>query len=179
MSSSKHIPHNTATKIYFPDTSETEINGKTFQVPNAFICPITLQLMDHPLVSRSGLNFERHAILSWLNTSSGTCPLTRKSMRLSDLIPNKHLEKIIWFWKENNGIIAPRFYDEEEDRIPSDCDFVGFMSFSNATENKILRGVRPTGAAQLSVPRSTVAHRHNGALRRLFRRRRGISAPVS
>lgn len=72
---------------------------ETDAIPDEFVCPITLTIMNHPLVTRSGQNFERSAILNWLSQSK-ECPLTRQPMKPSDLIPNRALEARIGFWKQ-------------------------------------------------------------------------------
>lgn len=90
-------------------------------IPDEFICPITLSIMVKPLCNRSGRNFERSAILGWLARGSGLCPLTREPLRPSDLIPNRQLEARILFWRLEHGIEEP---EEEE---PGSHDFVGFL----------------------------------------------------
>jgi hypothetical protein len=79
--------------------TETVVRSHVDAMPDEFICPITLNVMTHPLVTRSGQNFERSAILNWLSQSK-ECPLTRQPMKPSDLIPNRALEARIGFWKQ-------------------------------------------------------------------------------
>mmetsp|Transcript_5068 Transcript_5068/g.6618 ORF Transcript_5068/g.6618 Transcript_5068/m.6618 type:complete len:177 (+) Transcript_5068:108-638(+) len=64
----------------------------SLDVPIEFICPITLDIMRHPVCNRDGHTFERAAILSWLATKDGACPLTRKPMKPSQLISNWGLQ---------------------------------------------------------------------------------------
>lgn len=81
-----------------------ELEGRTFQVPNDFICPITLEIFSHPVVNMEGRTFEREALLSWLEEHNGTCPLTRKVLKPSDFITDRRMESKIWFWKHQNGL---------------------------------------------------------------------------
>jgi hypothetical protein len=97
------------------DRSEVEI-------PSNFICPITLQVMVDPLMTRAGLNFERAAIFSWLEQGSGSCPLTRKPLAAPDLITNRRLKTHIRIWRRNNGIPEPT----EEEMAAAECKLVGF-----------------------------------------------------
>mmetsp|Transcript_2023 Transcript_2023/g.4100 ORF Transcript_2023/g.4100 Transcript_2023/m.4100 type:complete len:232 (+) Transcript_2023:122-817(+) len=84
----------------------TRADGTTLEVPDKFLCPITLNIMTHPLCNRAGLNYDRRAILSWLETK-GTCPLTRQPLRPSQLIPNRLLEtQINQFRRQHN------YYDD-------------------------------------------------------------------
>jgi hypothetical protein len=114
------------------NASKVEINGKVYEVPYSYICPITLEVRVHPLMTQSGLNFERSAILSWLNKSSGTCPLTRKPMRSSDLIRDTHLETQLQVWRMNNGI------DLEDDSKIKEIEFVCIASFSERKKTEVL-----------------------------------------
>jgi hypothetical protein len=72
-------------------------------IPEEFICPITLEIMRSPLMCRSGVTFERSAILAWLQDHGSTNPLTRETLTPSGLVPNRALEARISAWcKENN-----------------------------------------------------------------------------
>jgi hypothetical protein len=73
------------------------------QVPDEFICPISLQIMDYPVVTKNGTTYEREAILDWLARGSNTCPTTRLPLTLSDIIPYVQLEFRIRRWKIENG----------------------------------------------------------------------------
>lgn len=86
-----------------------EIDGTSYSVPAAFICPITQELMAMPVMKRCGTSFERNAILSWLMKSrdihgKGTCPLTRESLSPSQLVSNSQLQKQILLWRQQNGL---------------------------------------------------------------------------
>jgi len=81
---------------------ESSCNGE--DIPSDFICPITLQVMVRPVFSRSGVSFERSAILDWLGKGSNVCPLTRKPLKPSDLIPNHALEVKISAWRLERGL---------------------------------------------------------------------------
>jgi hypothetical protein len=87
------------------------------EVPSEFICPITMEMMVHPIATRYGQNFERSAIFKWLFEGSGECsccPLTRKPLNMSDLIPNHKLAAKIQKWCENNGIPSGRINDTDD-----------------------------------------------------------------
>jgi hypothetical protein len=86
-------------------------------IPQDYICPITLRVMIHPLITRQGKNYEKSAILNWLN-ENGVCPITRKSLRPSDLTHNRGLEAKIVIWRQDNGVPEPT--EEEADASQDD-----------------------------------------------------------
>ena len=86
-------------------------DGRTVQVPEEFVCPITLCVMRYPMMNRGGHNFERHAILTWLKTSKH-CPLTRKPMYPSDLVRNHALEGKLRAFLVSNDIADDTFHCE-------------------------------------------------------------------
>ena len=67
--------------------------------PTRFVCPLTLCVMEDPVMTRSGLSFERSAILQWLSQNS-TCPVTRLPMLPSMLAPNVSLGSHIRHWRQ-------------------------------------------------------------------------------
>jgi hypothetical protein len=80
------------------------------EIPECFICPLTLEAMDDPLMDRRGMNFERKAIVEWLNRGNKTCPLTREPLSYSNLVPNAALRMRIERWKKDNGMKVDSTY---------------------------------------------------------------------
>jgi hypothetical protein len=79
-------------------------------IPLEFICPITLEMMNQPMVTRYGHTYERQAIMEWLGKGNGYCPLTRHALSYSDIIPHYSLESKIRAWRQqynnNNNKVA-------------------------------------------------------------------------
>lgn len=73
------------------------------EIPESFFCPMTLEIMEDPVMTRLGSNFERKAIIEWINRGNITCPLTRQPLSYSKLIPNSALRKQIEEWKQAHG----------------------------------------------------------------------------
>jgi U-box domain len=96
--------------------------------PPEFTCPITMELMVHPLATKHGPNFERSAIVAWLRQGSGECPLTRKPLTMSDLIHNNFLATEIAQWRTMHGIPAVSNESEPQNRaschVQDDCSNV-------------------------------------------------------
>jgi hypothetical protein len=80
------------------------------EIPECFICPLTLEAMEDPLMDRRGMNFERKAILEWLDRGNKTCPLTREALSYRKLIPNAALRMKIERWKKDNGLKVESTY---------------------------------------------------------------------
>jgi U-box domain len=95
-------------------------------IPSEFICPISLSIMKHPVMSMDGKNFERNAILDWLNRGNTVCPLTRKPLKPSYLAPNVSLKIKIEMWKKESGMYLSN--DEDDGSSSSDeSDEVGIV----------------------------------------------------
>jgi U-box domain len=92
------------------------------EAPAEFICPISLSVMKNPVMSRDGQNFEKHAILDWLNRGNTNCPLTRQPLKASLLAPNVNLKMKIQRWRRSNKCML----DDDDDTCNS-SDFVGLL----------------------------------------------------
>jgi hypothetical protein len=86
------------------DVQDNHEEEEDEQPDPSFICPLTLEVMRDPLMDRKGLNFERHAIVEWLNRGNATCPLTREPLSYSKLVPNAALRLKIEQWKKDHNI---------------------------------------------------------------------------
>jgi hypothetical protein len=73
-------------------------------IPEEFFCPITQELMVNPLMSRTGFNFEKTAIMEWISEHNNTCPMTRQPLRASDLVHNRRLQLKICEWCSANNM---------------------------------------------------------------------------
>jgi hypothetical protein len=96
-------------------TSTSQVSN----VPAEYICPLTKIMMVNPLMSKTGHNFERDAILTWVS-EQGTCPVTGKALLKSDLITNHALRIQIQFWCKNHGLVEKvtiNDEDEESERV--------------------------------------------------------------
>jgi hypothetical protein len=73
------------------------------EIPDEFICPLTLELMRDPVMTKYGNSYERSAILKWVACGNARCPLTRRPLHLNDIVTNHQLRsKIRQFEKDNN-----------------------------------------------------------------------------
>ena len=87
-----------------PQEDEAETSIGFVAVPQEkFLCSLTREMMDDPVMTRDGLNFERRAILEWLDKNGEICPVTKKPLRRSGLVTNSKLEWEIRQWKLSYG----------------------------------------------------------------------------
>lgn len=67
-------------------------------IPSAYICPITFDLMMDPFSDPDGNSYEKTAIVNWLR-DHGSSPITRRPMSIHDLRPNRALKDLIEQYK--------------------------------------------------------------------------------
>lgn len=77
------------------------------KVYDAFVCPLTKQIMRDPVTIETGYTFDREAILKWFRECRNdgrklACPLTRKELRSTDLNPSIALRNAIDEWTQRN-----------------------------------------------------------------------------
>ncbi|CAJ2672825.1 unnamed protein product [Trifolium pratense] len=84
------------------------------EVPQYFICPISLQIMKDPVTAITGITYDRESIEHWLfRNKNTTCPVTKQPLPLdSDLTPNHTLRRLIQSWCTQNASFGI-------DRIPT------------------------------------------------------------
>ncbi|XP_021892435.1 E3 ubiquitin-protein ligase PUB24-like [Carica papaya] len=85
------------------------------QIPQFFICPISLQIMRDPVTTVTGITYDRESIEKWLLTAGENplCPVTNQPLaKDSDLTPNHTLRRLIQSWCADNASYGV-------DRIPT------------------------------------------------------------
>jgi hypothetical protein len=73
--------------------------------PTTYVCPLTLQIMDDPVLDGCGHCFDRDAITAWLSFHS-MCPISRKPLCTRDLIEAVALKERIASWKKEHEVDA-------------------------------------------------------------------------
>ena len=66
----------------------------TSNIPQAFLCPISFEIMKDPVVGNDGHTYEKEHIVKWLEVNKKS-PMTREPMSLCDLKPNYALRSMI------------------------------------------------------------------------------------
>lgn len=73
-------------------------------VPDEFRCPISLDLMNDPVIIASGHTYDRSSIAQWINSGHHTCPKSGQRLIHMALIPNYALRSLIHQWCQDNMI---------------------------------------------------------------------------
>jgi hypothetical protein len=66
------------------------------EIPHEFICPITFEIMEDPIICSDGYTYERNVILNLTNSIS---PITRQPIDKNNLISNRNLKDAIERYK--------------------------------------------------------------------------------
>ena len=83
------------------------------EVPEEYICPITLEVMEDPVIAPDGYTYERTAIMQELEIR-GISPMTRQEMNASQLISNRVVKDMIEKWRENPNAVARSYRNPNE-----------------------------------------------------------------
>lgn len=75
------------------------------QVPAEFLCPITTELMEDPVICADGRSYERSAITRWLETSQRS-PMTGAALESTVMLPNVNLKALIEDWSDAHIVQA-------------------------------------------------------------------------
>jgi len=117
-------------------------------IPDEFICPLTLEIMRSPMMNKYGFNFERNAILEWLQRGHFQCPLTRKPMTLRDLVSNRPLKAKIDWWRRLHGEDVPFYLDDDSvfdwESTQGSSPFLAFVGVKLKAEQRNPRLRRPS-----------------------------------
>jgi hypothetical protein len=118
--------------------------------PNAFICPLTRDVMTDPVVDREGSVFERGAIETWLHENQ-VSPLTRNPLTLEHLTPNRGLKELI---EEHRASTT---------QSPDDLVTLEFTVAKNDDEGfKTIEGVITSGGNPVGNLKATLIDRNHG-----------------
>lgn len=88
------------------DTSPTS-PSKAVAIPDHFICPISLEIMQDPVICSDGNTYERTEITRWLQ-SHDTSPKTNIELKNKNLITNYAIKSGIEKFLTTTGMKRPR-----------------------------------------------------------------------
>eukprot|EP00392_Amoebophrya_sp_AT5.2_P010128 g10181.t1 len=73
------------------------------EVPHMFMCPITHEILEDPVIAADGFTYSRGAIEKWLEGSRKKSPMTGEKLSSKTLRANKTIKAGLLDWKEKHG----------------------------------------------------------------------------
>jgi hypothetical protein len=119
-------------------------------IPHSFLCPITLDVMDHPVVAADGNSYEHAAITGWL-VSHTTSPLTNAPLPNTALVPNVALRNAIEEWRA----VQPMAIDPERLSLTNPEELLGEGSFGRVVAGVLATHGREQRVAVKTLPALT------------------------
>ncbi|KAI3456111.1 hypothetical protein Pfo_012774 [Paulownia fortunei] len=107
-----------------------EIADTFITIPKDFCCPISLDLMQDPVIVSTGQTYDRASITRWMEEGHCTCPKTGQMLVHTRLVPNRALRNLILQWCMANGIT----YDPPENADYSSESAVSVLPSKAAIE---------------------------------------------
>lgn len=74
------------------------LDQSNVQIPLYFRCPISLELMQDPVILSTGQTYDRSSIEKWVASGNTTCPVSMQKLEDFTLIPNHTLRRLIQEW---------------------------------------------------------------------------------
>ena len=63
--------------------------------PDALVCPISMELMEDPVLAMDGHTYDRSSIEAWLKTGKKTSPKTNEALPSTTLYPNHAVKSMV------------------------------------------------------------------------------------
>ncbi|XP_056633756.1 WD repeat, SAM and U-box domain-containing protein 1-like [Diorhabda sublineata] len=83
---------------------EIKMDAATWlDVPDKFLCPITREIMNDPVICSDGYTYEKNAISEWFMSGKYTSPMTNEKLVNSNVISNTKLRTAIYEFLDLNG----------------------------------------------------------------------------
>jgi hypothetical protein len=73
---------------------EEKFQPDQYKLPKEYECPVTREIMEHPVLAADGHTYDRYAIEYWLSSHS-TSPVTNAEIESSNLLPNHTIHTLI------------------------------------------------------------------------------------
>lgn len=89
-----------ALELVFQKAAEDDIPS---EVPDYLCCKITLDIFRDPVITPSGVTYERATILDHLQKVGKFDPITREPLDQSQLVPNLAIKEAVRAYLENHG----------------------------------------------------------------------------
>lgn len=92
-----------------------KLKDETITIPSEFLCPISYDIMEEPVMTADGHSYDRKAIERWLQ-SNNTSPITNEQLTHKKLVTNWGLKKTIESFITEENIKYDRKMQQQEER---------------------------------------------------------------
>lgn len=99
--------------------------------PERFLCPLSMTIMNDPVETPYGDNFERQTLQKYLKRYGEVCPISGRPVKLSDLKTNSKLQWEVLYWQRRTGSPSNRSLNSSSHH--SENDLSSRTSLSNAS----------------------------------------------
>ncbi|KAK1405630.1 RING-type E3 ubiquitin transferase [Heracleum sosnowskyi] len=89
----------------------------TIEVPNVFICPISLEPMQDPVTLCTGQTYDRSNIWKWFSLGHLTCPTTMQELWDDVITPNVTLHQLIYSWFSQKHVAMKKRSEDVQGRV--------------------------------------------------------------
>lgn len=76
------------------------------EIPNEFLCPLSMDIMSDPVMTADGHSYERSWIAHWFVLGHSTSPVTNDVLESPSLVPNHTLRRAIESFLVENAEVA-------------------------------------------------------------------------
>ena len=118
--------------------------------PSSFVCSITCDLMERPVVASDGHSYEGSAMQQWLDSNS-TSPMTNAQLPNRTLVPNIALRHAIEEWRDAQPLAI------DPDRLRLSDEVIGVGSFGQVLAGTLETHGRDQRVAVKMLPAMTQA----------------------
>lgn len=92
------------------------------EIIDGITCPISCEIMTHPVITPYGHTFDHYSIIKWLKTNN-TCPFSRKPLHIKDLLRDSSIKKKLNFYLFVDKIKRIYISGKKNIDIPTNPDF--------------------------------------------------------
>ncbi|KAK4787264.1 hypothetical protein SAY86_011097 [Trapa natans] len=122
-------------------------------IPKDFYCPISLDLMQDPVITSTGQTYDRTSILRWIQEGHITCPKTGQVLAHSKLVPNRALRNLMDQWCFTHGIPygPPESVDSSPEFLVAATPLRATLEANRATSALLVQNLRDGSHGAKSV----------------------------
>ncbi|KAL3741635.1 hypothetical protein ACJRO7_017144 [Eucalyptus globulus] len=132
-----------------------EIADTFVTVPKDFCCPISLDLMQDPVIISTGQTYDRRSISRWMEEGHCNCPKTGQMLAHNRLVPNRALRNLIVQWCIAHGVPydPPEMIDISAEAFPAASPGQAALEANKATAKLLVDQLAsgPQGARTIAA----------------------------